>query len=187
MAGLLAPISFPPLTRDKPDRSLSGQFMARTILFICTGNVCRSPMAEGLFRCLIEENKADLIVKSAGVGAEDGHVYGRDSLLQFFARCKAEGRPVVSPQDMSTPMGERLAPAPALAPAESVLHLREVGEGERVVVVDPAVAAQRLRVGEGRMVKRLDAIASHVEALSDDFGSPGLVTDLFVVSHHIIA
>ena len=26
-----------------------------------------------------------------------------------------------------------------------------------------------LRVGEGRMVKRLDAIASHVEALSDEF------------------
>ncbi len=46
--------------------------MARTILFICTGNVCRSPMAEGLFRCLIEENEADLIVKSAGVGALDG-------------------------------------------------------------------------------------------------------------------
>ena len=34
--------------------------------------VCRSPMAEGLFRCLIEENEADLIVKSAGVGALDG-------------------------------------------------------------------------------------------------------------------
>lgn len=48
------------------------QFMARTILFICTGNICRSPMAEGLFRNLIEKNEADLNVKSAGVGAQDG-------------------------------------------------------------------------------------------------------------------
>ena len=46
--------------------------MANTILFICTGNICRSPMAEGLFRHLVEHHKADLIVKSAGVGAQDG-------------------------------------------------------------------------------------------------------------------
>jgi RpiB/LacA/LacB family sugar-phosphate isomerase len=46
--------------------------MAHTILFICTGNVCRSPMAEGLFKNLVDQNKADLIVKSAGVGAQDG-------------------------------------------------------------------------------------------------------------------
>ena len=46
--------------------------MANTILFICTGNICRSPMAEGQFRHLVEQNKADLIVKSAGVGAQNG-------------------------------------------------------------------------------------------------------------------
>jgi glycine hydroxymethyltransferase len=73
MAGFLALTSFPSLTPDKPDCSLLDQFMARTILFICTGNICRSPMAEGLFRYLIEENEADLIVKSAGVNAQDGH------------------------------------------------------------------------------------------------------------------
>ena len=54
--------------------------MARTILFICTGNVCRSPMSEGLFRCLIEENEADLIVKSAGVGALDGQPPSRKAI-----------------------------------------------------------------------------------------------------------
>ena len=46
--------------------------MAHTILFICTGNICRSPMAEGLFKNLVDQNKADLIVKSAGVGAQNG-------------------------------------------------------------------------------------------------------------------
>src|SRR5687767_12030058 len=43
----------------------------KTILFVCTGNVCRSPMAEGLFRHTTKE-KAEFRVVSAGVGAIDG-------------------------------------------------------------------------------------------------------------------
>jgi glycine hydroxymethyltransferase len=43
----------------------------RTILFVCTGNICRSPMAEGLFRHLTE-GRSDLRVASAGVSAIRG-------------------------------------------------------------------------------------------------------------------
>ena len=43
----------------------------RTILFVCTGNVCRSPMAEGLFRHALGK-RDDFRVLSAGVGAIDG-------------------------------------------------------------------------------------------------------------------
>ena len=43
----------------------------KTILFVCTGNVCRSPMAEGLFRQAVE-GRGDFCVLSAGVGAIDG-------------------------------------------------------------------------------------------------------------------
>lgn len=28
----------------------------KKILFVCLGNICRSPMAEGVFRRLVEEN-----------------------------------------------------------------------------------------------------------------------------------
>ena len=41
----------------------------KTILFICTGNICRSPMAEGLLRHI---TKGRYKVLSAGVGAVDG-------------------------------------------------------------------------------------------------------------------
>ena len=41
------------------------------ILFVCTGNICRSPMAEGLFRQQMQGNP-DVEVASAGVGAGDG-------------------------------------------------------------------------------------------------------------------
>ncbi|MCL2755771.1 MAG: hypothetical protein FWE45_01830 [Firmicutes bacterium] len=38
------------------------------ILFVCTGNICRSPMAEVIFENLAKKNKRkDIVVKSAGV------------------------------------------------------------------------------------------------------------------------
>src|ERR1041385_9296837 len=43
----------------------------KTILFVCTGNVCRSPMAEGLFRHAVKGNQEYRVV-SAGVGAVEG-------------------------------------------------------------------------------------------------------------------
>jgi len=43
----------------------------KTILFICTGNVCRSPMAEGIFRQAIQ-GRGNYRVGSAGLGAMEG-------------------------------------------------------------------------------------------------------------------
>ena len=38
------------------------------ILFICLGNICRSPLAEGITRALINQRNLDLTVASAGTG-----------------------------------------------------------------------------------------------------------------------
>ena len=43
----------------------------KKILFVCTGNICRSPMAEGLLRDLAK-NRRDISVSSAGVGTNNG-------------------------------------------------------------------------------------------------------------------
>jgi RpiB/LacA/LacB family sugar-phosphate isomerase len=43
----------------------------KNVLFVCTGNVCRSPMAEGLFRQAVE-GRGDFRVLSAGLGAMEG-------------------------------------------------------------------------------------------------------------------
>jgi glycine hydroxymethyltransferase len=43
----------------------------KTVLFVCTGNICRSPMAEGLFRHAVK-GQGDYRVLSAGVGAMNG-------------------------------------------------------------------------------------------------------------------
>ena len=44
----------------------------RSILFVCTGNICRSPTAEGVLRHLAKERSIELRLESAGLG--DWHV-----------------------------------------------------------------------------------------------------------------
>lgn len=41
-------------------------------MFICTGNICRSAMADGLMRKLVQDNNLDVVVYSCGIYAEDG-------------------------------------------------------------------------------------------------------------------
>lgn len=42
------------------------------ILFVCTGNTCRSSMAEGIFKHLIQDKNIDINVSSAGISAYEG-------------------------------------------------------------------------------------------------------------------
>lgn len=44
----------------------------KKILFVCSGNTCRSPMAEGLFRKIAFEKDIQVEVLSAGIFAEIG-------------------------------------------------------------------------------------------------------------------
>ena len=44
----------------------------RSVLFVCSGNICRSPTAEGVLRHLAAEEGIELRVASAGIG--DWHV-----------------------------------------------------------------------------------------------------------------
>ena len=39
------------------------------ILFVCLGNICRSPMAEGVFRAVARERGLDVDIDSAGTSA----------------------------------------------------------------------------------------------------------------------
>jgi len=39
------------------------------VLFVCTGNICRSPLAEGVLRHRADERGLDVVADSAGTGA----------------------------------------------------------------------------------------------------------------------
>jgi protein-tyrosine phosphatase len=57
----------------------------RSILFVCTGNICRSPTAEGVFRRLCGQAGLELRIESAGLG--DWHVgQPPDERAQHHAR-----------------------------------------------------------------------------------------------------
>ena len=47
--------------------------MKKNVLFVCTGNSCRSVMAEGYFKHLVGDQADDFLVGSAGVGTMDGY------------------------------------------------------------------------------------------------------------------
>ncbi|MCM3261481.1 low molecular weight protein arginine phosphatase [Paenibacillus lautus] len=56
----------------------------KNILFVCTGNTCRSPMAEGMLRKLANQRGIPLETQSAGVSAVDGMPVSRhaESILR---------------------------------------------------------------------------------------------------------
>jgi protein-tyrosine phosphatase len=72
------------------------------ILFVCLGNICRSPIAEGVFKQLCEQEKIDCFVESAGTQSyhvgESPHRYsilvcnekGIDITQQRAAKFKVE-------------------------------------------------------------------------------------------------
>ena len=51
------------------------------LLFVCTGNTCRSPMAAALMNKISKENKIDVVSTSAGIFAEVGSGASENAVL----------------------------------------------------------------------------------------------------------
>ncbi len=75
----------------------------RTILFVCTGNTCRSPMAEAITRRLIDQgllgDRGDLFVASAGTAAASGIPptrEGVDALEALGIRLEGNSKPLAA-------------------------------------------------------------------------------------------
>jgi protein-tyrosine phosphatase len=46
----------------------------RSVLFVCMGNICRSPTAEGVFRAAIEQQNLGARIRADSAGTGDWHV-----------------------------------------------------------------------------------------------------------------
>lgn len=56
------------------------------IMFVCSGNICRSPMAAGLARAFLDAAGADAVVVSAGtlnINGEPAARFGRDAMKEI--------------------------------------------------------------------------------------------------------
>ena len=56
------------------------------LLFVCTGNTCRSPMAEALARALAQEKGMPLSAASAGLAATQGQGASEGAMAAMAAR-----------------------------------------------------------------------------------------------------
>ena len=105
------------------------------MLFVCTGNTCRSPMAEAIARQVAEERGlADVVVTSAGTGAYEGATASDGALLVGMERGTDLGA------HRSQPLTRELVADSEIVLVMSPQHLQRVrelgGEGKAYLLTD---------------------------------------------------
>jgi protein-tyrosine-phosphatase len=121
------------------------------ILFVCTGNTCRSPMAEAIARQVARERGlSDIVVASAGTGAYAGSTASDGALLVGL--------------EHGTDLGGHRS---------QQLTRELVAEADLVLVMSPQHLARVQEMGGTGKAHLLTEFASHgssTRAVSDPFG-----------------
>jgi protein-tyrosine-phosphatase len=122
--------------------------MIRNVLFVCTGNICRSPLAAALLLRGLKEQGVEVTVTSAGTGAWDGapasegaYLVGLERGLDLSGhRARLLSREVVEQADLILTMARHhRARVDELGGEGRVFVLGEYAgrEGDDVEVSDP--------------------------------------------------
>src|SRR5215831_8755795 len=118
------------------------------ILILCTGNICRSPMAEGMLRAKLEERGVAATVSSAGLS-----FYGRPPTEEAMAVAEAYG---VDITDHTSRMLHTEMLAADLIIAMERLHLREAVVLDSTVLERCFTLKELVRRAEETGARRVD-------------------------------
>ncbi|MGW9024388.1 low molecular weight protein-tyrosine-phosphatase [Streptomyces sp. NPDC055722] len=159
--------------------------MIFSVCFVCTGNICRSPMAESVFRARVEEAGLDdqVQVDSAGTGGwhegdpadprtvavleEQG--YGSDHIARQFQPSWFSRLDLVIALDTGHLKAlRRLAPTPQDAAKIRLLRSYDPAAGDDLDVPDPYYGGMDgfeacLEMVEGASTGLLAAVREHLE------------------------
>ena len=128
------------------------------VLFVCTGNLCRSPMAEALLRHAASERGCDLEVSSVGTWA----YYGRSATPEAIETVRKRGADLSGHQSRPVEM-EELQAADVIVAMTSV-HVREIMSlapdvADRIVLMKELREIQTAPVGpDGTIADKLGAL-----------------------------
>jgi protein-tyrosine phosphatase len=152
----------------------------RRLLFVCTGNLCRSPVAESIFNALAQERGLEWRAESAGLAAIDGSPVPENVEISleevgFYAgghrARKARGR-MVEPVDlvlaMTPQQREKLRVLSGIKAEGKLYTLPEyLGEGENGEVPDPyGYPLQTHRASVRRIYEYMDRLVEHLQKQS---------------------
>ncbi|MGW2742742.1 low molecular weight protein-tyrosine-phosphatase [Streptomyces sp. NPDC001450] len=159
--------------------------MAYRVCFVCTGNICRSPMAESVFRARVEEaGLADLVeIDSAGTGGWhegdaadprtasvlDEHGYGTEHVARQFQRSWFARLDLVIALDSGHLKAlRRLAPTEEDARKVRLLRAYDPAAGDDLDVPDPYYGGRDgfeecLEMAETASTGLLAAVREHLE------------------------
>ena len=91
-------------SKNKQNQTLMNNIKPIKVLFVCMGNICRSPSAEGVFRSLVEENQLSTVIETDSAGT---HAYHVGEAPDPRAQATAMSRDI----DLSDLRGRRFVPA----------------------------------------------------------------------------
>lgn len=123
---------------------------SRQILFVCTGNTCRSPMAEYLFRYMCEKEKISIRIISRGVDLEQPptkmNVEAEEALKRHFKNIRNTARHV-----------------------SKTVNLKDLSESDMILVMSPSHKEKILEYANDK-IKDLDKRIFTLKSLKGEEG-----------------